>query len=165
MRSATTRCSSGLPTSRSDCCTLLSTRLPPPETHDAVLRAAPGFLGGPALLVVAGFFDGSLEAILWAVALAIDYGIVFVRGVEGFHINVEHFVDRHRLILIITLGESLVSIGVGAEGLYLGIEVVLAALFGIVLIIALWWLYFDYVVLAAERRLAEASGHEQLKLQ
>lgn len=98
-------------------------------------------------------------------ALAIDYGIVFVRGVEGFHINVEHFVDRHRLILIITLGESLVSIGVGAEGLYLGIEVVLAALFGIVLIIALWWLYFDYVVLAAERRLAEASGHEQLKLQ
>lgn len=35
-----------------------------PETHDAVLRAAPGFLGGPALLVVAGFFDGPLEAIL-----------------------------------------------------------------------------------------------------
>ena len=133
----------------------------PPETHDAVLRAAPGFLGGPALLVLAGFFDGPLAAVLWAVALAVDYGIVFVRGVEGFHVNVGHFVERHRLVLIIALGESIVAIGVGAEGLNLGVVVVLAALFGIVLVIALWWLYFDYVVLAAEQRLARESGHEQ----
>ncbi|MGN8216559.1 low temperature requirement protein A [Halococcus salifodinae] len=136
----------------------------PPETRDAVRRAAPGFLGGPALLVVAGFFDGPLEGILWIAALAIDYGIVFVRSVEGFHINVGHFVERHRLVLIIALGESLVAIGVGAEGLELGFSVVLAALFGIVLVIALWWLYFDYVVLAAERTLAETSGHEQTRM-
>lgn len=133
----------------------------PPETHDAVFRAAPGFLGGPALLVLAGFFDGPLQGILWAVALAIDYGIVLVRGVEGFHVNAGHFVERHRLVLIIALGESIVAIGVGAKGLDLGTEVVLAALLGIVLVIALWWLYFDYVVLAAEQRLARESGHDQ----
>lgn len=133
----------------------------PPETHDAVLRAAPGFLGGPALLVLAGFLDGPLAAVLWVVALAVDYGIVFVRGVEGFHVNVGHFVERHRLVLIIALGESLVAIGVGAEGLNLSALVVLAALFGIVLVITLWWLYFDYVVLAAEQRLARESGHQQ----
>ncbi|WP_049996529.1 low temperature requirement protein A [Halococcus sediminicola] len=133
----------------------------PPETHDAVLRASPGFLGGPALLVLAGFLDGPLAAVLWVVALAVDYGIVFVRGVEGFHVNVGHFVERHRLVLIIALGESLVAIGVGAEGLNLSALVVLAALFGIVLVIALWWLYFDYVVLAAEQRLARESGHQQ----
>ena len=133
----------------------------PPETHDAVLRAAPGFLGGPALLVLAGFLDGPLAAVLWVVALAVDYGIVFVRGVEGFHVNVGHFVERHRLVLIIALGESLVAIGVGAEGLNLSALVVLAALFGIVLVIALWWLYFDYIVLAAERTLAAAGGHER----
>ena len=133
----------------------------PPETHDAVLRAAPGFLGGPALLVLAGFLDGPLAAVLWVVALAVDYGIVFVRGVEGFHVTVGHFVERHRLVLIIALGESLVAIGVGAEGLNLSALVVLAALFGIVLVITLWWLYFDYVVLAAEQRLARESGHQQ----
>ncbi|QZP39333.1 low temperature requirement protein A [Halobaculum magnesiiphilum] len=136
----------------------------PPETRDAVLRAAPGFLGGPALLVVAGFFDGLLVGVLWIAALAIDYGIVFVRGVEGFHVNVGHFVERHWLVLIIALGESLVAIGVGAEGIPLGTDVVLAALLGIVLVIALWWLYFDYVVLAAERTLAAASGHEQTRM-
>jgi low temperature requirement protein LtrA len=135
----------------------------PPETRDAVLRATPGFLGGPLLLVVAGFFDGPLEGILWITALAIDYGIVFVRGVEGFHVNVGHFVERHHLVLIIALGESIVAIGVGAEGMELGFSVVLAALLGIVLVIALWWLYFDYVVLAAERTLAEVSGHEQTR--
>ena len=132
-----------------------------PETRDAVLRAAPGFLGGPALLALAGLFDGPLESVLWVVALAVDYGIVLVRGVKGFRVNVGHFVERHRLVLIIALGESLVAIGVGAEGLDLGIGVVLAALLGIVLVITLWWLYFDYVVLAAEQRLARESGHER----
>jgi low temperature requirement protein LtrA len=136
----------------------------PPETRDAVLRATPGFLGGPALLVLASFVAGPLVGLLWIVALVIDYGIVFIRGVEGFHVNVGHFVERHRLILIIALGESLVAIGVGAEGLNLGDTVVLAAFIGIVLTIALWWLYFDYVVLAAEQRLAKESGHEQTVL-
>ena len=140
----------------------LYVRVAPSETREAVLRVAPGFLGGPALLVVAGLFDGgTLQSILWVVALAVDYGIVLVRGVEGFHVHVEHFVERHRLIMIIALGESLVAIGVGAGGLELGLQVVLAALSGITLVIALWWLYFDYVVLAAERTLAAASGHER----
>ncbi|EMA56046.1 low temperature requirement protein A [Halococcus thailandensis JCM 13552] len=134
----------------------------PPETRDAVLRAAPGFLGGPALLVLASFFDGPLKAILWVIALAIDYGIVFVRGVEGFRVNVEHFVERYRLIVIIALGESIVAIGsgVGTGGIALGPLVVLAAILAFVLIAVLWWLYFDYVVFAAEQRLAEESGHD-----
>jgi low temperature requirement protein LtrA len=134
----------------------------PPETRDAVLRAAPGFLGGPALLVLASFFDGPLNGILWAVALALDYGIVFVRGVEGFRVNVEHFVERYRLIVIIALGESIVAIGtgVGTGGTTLGPLVIIAAILGFVLIAVLWWLYFDYVVFAAEQRLAEESGHD-----
>jgi low temperature requirement protein LtrA len=113
---------------------------------------------------LAGFFDGPIEGILWAVALAVDYGIVFIRGVEGFHVNAGHFVERHRLVLIIALGESLIAIGVGTEGVTLDTEIILAALFGIALVIALWWLYFDYVVLAAEHTLAATSGHDQSRL-
>lgn len=111
----------------------LYTAATPPETRDAVLRAAPGFLGGPALLVLASFFDGPLKAILWVVAIAIDYGIVFVRGVEGFRVNVEHFVERYRLIVIIALGESIVAIGsgVGAGGIALGPLVILSYPLGI----------------------------------
>ncbi|WP_264554863.1 low temperature requirement protein A [Halocatena marina] len=130
----------------------------PAETQTAVRRIAPGFLGGPALLVLAGFFDGSVQAILWILAIVIDYGIVFIRGVEGFHVHVEHFVERHRLIMIIALGESLIAIGIGAGGIPLTLTVIGAALLGIILVIALWWLYFDYIVLAAENRLSKEIG-------
>jgi low temperature requirement protein LtrA len=137
-----------------------------PETRDAILRLAPGFLLGPILLIPAGFLDGSMQALLWAIALAVDYGVPLVRGVSGFSIQASHFVERYRLILIIALGESIVAIGVGvnAGNLALTPTVIVAALSGILLVFALWWLYFDYVVLAAERRLVSATGSERAAL-
>ena len=133
-----------------------------PETRQAILRLAPGFLGGPALLVVAGFLDGLPQGTLWAAALAIDYGVPLVRGVVGFHIRASHFVERHGLVIILALGESIVAIG--AAGVDLSAGVVLAAVFAIALSAALWWAYFDYVLLAAERNLSAAQGHERARL-
>jgi low temperature requirement protein LtrA len=135
-----------------------------PETRQAILRLAPGFLAAPALLIVAGFFDGFAQGALWAVALAIDYGVAFVRGVSGFRVHAGHFVERHGLIIIIALGESIVAIGVGASGLVLGAGVIVGALIGIALAATLWWAYFDLVVLAAERRLFAAKGEERARL-
>ena len=51
-----------------------------PEMRQAVLRLAPGLLGGPALLIVAGFLDSLAQGALWAGALAIDYSVPLVRG-------------------------------------------------------------------------------------
>jgi low temperature requirement protein LtrA len=133
-----------------------------PETRRAVLRLAPGLLGGPALLIVAGFLDGLAQGVVWAVALAIDYGVALVRGVGGFHVQAGHFVERHGLIIIIALGESIVAIG--AAGLKLDAGIVLATFFAVMLSAALWWAYFDYVVLAAERRLVSAQGRERARL-
>ncbi len=132
-----------------------------PEQRQAILRLAPGFVGAPALLIVAGFLDGYAQGALWAVALAIDYGVAVVRGVSGFRIHAGHFVERHGLIIIIALGESIVAVGVGAEGLALGAGVVLAAVLGVAVAAGLWWAYFDHVALAAERNLARAQGHER----
>ena len=75
-----------------------------------------------------------------------------------------HFVERHGLIIIISLGESIVAIGVGAGGLELGAGVVFAVGLGMVLVAGLWWAYFDYVALAAERRLIRARGRERATL-
>ncbi len=133
----------------------------PPETRAAILRLAPGFLGAPILLVVSGFVGPSLQAALWAAAIVVDYGVARFRGVEGFHVQANHFVERHRLIIIIALGESIVAIGVGMAGLAVTTRLLLAVLFGFVLIATLWWLYFDYITLAAERRFANASDRER----
>lgn len=136
----------------------------PPETREAVLRLAPGFLGAPLLLIAAGFVVARYQSALWAIAIALDFGVARIRGVEGFHIRASHFVERHRLVVIIALGESIVAIGVGATGLALDAEVVLAVFSGFVLIAMLWWLYFDYATLAAERRLTAIHGHDRAVL-
>ena len=130
----------------------------------AILRLAPGFLGAPALLIVAGFLDGFAQGALWAVALAVGYGVAFVRGVSGFRIHPGHFAERHGLVVIIALGESIVAVGVGASGVGLGAAVIVAAVLGIALAAALWWAYFDLVMLTAERRLSEARGEERARL-
>jgi low temperature requirement protein LtrA len=137
-----------------------------PETRDAILRLAPGFLGGPLLLVVASFLAGSLQAAVWVVALVIDYGVAYVRGVAGFRIHPEHFVDRHRDIVIIALGESVLAMGLGLgnDVLELPPESIVAAFLGIILAAGLAWLYFDYVTLAMEENLVTADPHERAKM-
>ena len=64
--------------------------------------------------------------------------------------------------MIIALGESIVALGVGATVLDAG--VVAAALLGLTVCAALWWLYFDVVALVAERRLRETTGNAQLAM-
>ena len=135
-----------------------------PEQRRAILRLAPGFLGAPALLIVAGFLDGFAQGALWAVALAIAYGVAYVRGVSGFRIHPGHFAERHGLVVIIALGESIVAVGVGASGIGLDPRVLVAAVLGIMLAAALWWAYFDLVMLTAERRLSAAQGEERTRL-
>jgi low temperature requirement protein LtrA len=113
---------------------------------------------------VAGFLDDSAQGALWFLALVINFGGPFVFGVLGFKIHAGHFVERHGLIIIIALGESIVAIGVGASEVGLGAGVILASLLGVAVAASLWWAYFDYVVLLAERRLSGARGHERARL-
>ena len=82
-------------------------------------------------------------------------------GSEGWKLVPGHFAERHGLIIIIALGESIVAIGVGAHG-HVDAGVVAASVLGIAVAGALWWLYFDVVALVAERRLTNATvGREQ----
>lgn len=133
-----------------------------PELRTSVAGLAVSTAVGVGLIVGASFLDADLQGAVWAVALLIDYGGPLVFGQEGWKLAPGHFAERHGLILIIALGESIVAIGVGAEGLEIGAGEVLAAVGGIAVAAALWWLYFDVVALAAERRLATAvKGREQ----
>jgi low temperature requirement protein LtrA len=135
-----------------------------PETRRAILRLSTGFLLAPALLIVAGFLDGFAQGLLWIFALLIDYGVALVGGVSGFRVHAGHFVERHGLVIIIALGESIVAVGVGVSGLTIGAGVIVATVLGVALAAGLWWAYFDLVMLAAERRLSRAKGEERARL-
>src|SRR2546429_684725 len=130
----------------------------------AVVRILPPSILAPALLVVAGFLDGSGQLALWGAALAIDYLGPVVGHMRGWRVSPEHFVERFGLIIIIALGESIVAIGVGASGVGLDIGVIAAALLGITVAACLWWSYFDWVVYVAQARLTEATGARRAAL-
>ena len=132
--------------------------------HEAAMRLARTAIPAPALLIAAGFLDGPAQATLWIVALAVDYGGPLVFGVSGFRVSASHFVERFALIVIIALGESIVAIGVGAAGLELDLGLMAAAALGIVIACALWWAYFDWMAIHAERVFREAQGDARARL-
>jgi low temperature requirement protein LtrA len=129
-----------------------------PEVHVAVARLLPTGIGGPLILVAAAFTDGSLQAALWVLALAVDYGGPLVTGVAGYRVHPAHFAERFSLIVIIALGESIVAIGVGAGDEELTAAIGLAAVLALATSAALWWAYFDVVAEIAHRRLGELRG-------
>jgi low temperature requirement protein LtrA len=116
---------------------------------------------GVGLLLLASATNGALQGALWALALLLDMGGPYLFGSEGWKLVPGHFAERHGLIVIIALGESIVAIGVGSNA---GVDagVVAAAILGMAVAGALWWLYFDVVALVAERRLSNATeGRER----
>jgi low temperature requirement protein LtrA len=127
------------------------------DAAEAIRRLARTALPAPALLIAASFLDGPAQALLWALALAIDFSGPYVFGVSGFRVSPAHFAERFSLIVIIALGESIVAIGAGLEG-ELDAGVVGAALLGLVIACAIWWAYFDVVAIVSERHFREARG-------
>ncbi len=135
-----------------------------PNSRGALVRFAPTALLGASLLLVAGFLDGNARIAVWVVALAVDYfGPVVIGMGGGWRMAPEHFAERHGLIILIALGESIVAIGAGA-GFELTTGVVVAAVLGIVVVSALWWLYFDVAAIFARTRLTQTTGLEQARL-
>jgi low temperature requirement protein LtrA len=125
----------------------------------ALRRSTWGLGGGTALgvglLIVGSFLDPGARAAVWGLALVLDVGEPYLFGSEGWRLVPGHFAERHGLVIIIALGESIVAIGVGA-GAEMTWGIAGAATLGIAMLAAMWWTYFDVVALVSARRLANA---------
>ncbi len=116
---------------------------------------------GVGLLLAAAFTHGGVQIGLWGLALILDAGGPYLFGADGWRLIPGHFAERHGLIVIIALGESIVALGVGANP-SLSTGVVVAAVLGVVVAAALWWVYFDVTAIVAEWRLSQAAeGRER----
>ena len=129
----------------------------------AVGRLAAGSAIAIALLFVAAGLDGRVQVGIWAIALLLDAAGAYIGGGRGWRLAAGHFAERHALIVIIAIGESIVALGVGATT-DLSTGVVVAAALGLAVAAALWWAYFDVVALVAERKLREMTGKAQLTM-
>ena len=108
----------------------------------AILRLAPFNLAAAGLILVGGAFGGDLQWALWALAALLLWVTPWFTSTEGFVIAPEHFVERHGLVVIVALGESIVVIGAAAS-LELDAGLVLIVLLALALTASLWWLYFS----------------------
>jgi low temperature requirement protein LtrA len=135
-----------------------------PGLRRSVAGLAVGTAIGTTLLIIGSFLDPGAQAAVWGLALILDVGEPYLFGAEGWHLVPGHFAERHGLVIIIALGESIVAIGVGA-GSHLTWGIAGAATLGIGVVAALWWTYFDIVALVSARRLIRApEGRVQNEL-
>jgi low temperature requirement protein LtrA len=144
---------------------LYAVSAPDVNVYQAVLRMSPTSVLSCAMLIGASFADGTTQGAIWAAALLIDYtGVMIGRG-RGWTLHPKHFAERHGLIVLIALGESIVAVGIGASSsAELELGEIGAAVLGVVVAASLWWVYFDVTALVAERRLTQATGEERAEL-
>lgn len=136
-----------------------------PGVGDAARRLAPGLLTGAGLILVAAFLPpGWPRGLLWLVAIVIDVGSPLVTGTRGWEVSPGHFAERHGLVVIIALGESIVALGVGVADQLYSVRIIVSVLVGFTALACLWWLYFDVVAIAAEERLSSAPQEERTAL-
>jgi low temperature requirement protein LtrA len=130
----------------------------------AILRNAPSALAGAALIVAAGFVHGGLRPTLWLAALAVGLFGPLLGGISGWRVQPAHFVERHGLIVIIAIGESLIAIGLGARSTEIGTGVIVAAVLGLVVTTSFWLAYFDFFPIRGQQMLADRSGAQRTAL-
>jgi low temperature requirement protein LtrA len=93
---------------------------------------------------------------LWTAAFVLHWASPALTAVGDFRIRTAHFVERHGLIVLIALGESVVAVGIGVQTRRLSAGLITTALLGLAVTAGLWWLYFDGEDARAEQALREA---------
>jgi low temperature requirement protein LtrA len=94
------------------------------------------------LILVGTIVGGAVEYVLWGLAVSLFVVIPWLVPEEAGWIKVGHFVERHGLVVMVALGESVVAVGIGASGLDLTWQMVAVATLGLALTAEFWRVYF-----------------------
>ena len=133
--------------------------------HGAILRLAPGFLLSATLVIGGAVIGGAAQPWIWLLAIVLDVMTPVLLGDVGqFRVHAGHFAERHGLIIIIALGESIVALGSGVTNGTVDLRLIVGASLGVAVAATLWWLYFDIVAIVAEHRMKQARGGERAQI-
>lgn len=133
-----------------------------PGISGAVIRLAGTVLIAAGLLLTGAYLGGVWQVALVAVAVLIDVIGPFLSRGQGWQLALGHFAERHGLIIIIALGESIFAIGIGAAGLEVSPLLLLTVLLGVAVACALWVAYFDGSAQAVEHGLERREGVQRV---
>ncbi|GIJ21286.1 low temperature requirement protein A [Micromonospora lutea] len=145
-----------------------------PAERRQLLRYAPELTLSTVLLLVAALLPAHLpdpgtahlvRDALWVTVVLLQYGTGLLNRTWGWEVtSAEHWTERYDLILIIALGESVISVGLGSDLLsqpatWPGVT---AGVLGIVFTAALWWAHYDMIGPAARIALHATLGRARV---
>ncbi|KQV06964.1 low temperature requirement protein A [Leifsonia sp. Root112D2] len=113
------------------------------QASRAILRVMPFNVGGALVLVAAAFVPEPWRWAMFLLAVAVFLSSTFWHASRGFDVGGSHFVERHGLLMIIAFGEAIVSVGVGAAGVGVSADVIVAIVLCVGVVAAMWWCYFS----------------------
>jgi low temperature requirement protein LtrA len=115
---------------------------------------APLNFGSALLVLIGGLLPEPHRYALWAAAFALEIVTPYLHRMEQHSVIAGHFVERHGLVVIIAIGESIVAVGLGFAGMRIDLGVVTVAILGLCTAYYLWWAYFAGDEERAEHALA-----------
>ena len=135
------------------------------ELRHTIQRTLATALAALVLLFVGAFLPADPRLAVWVAAVLVDYVGIYVGGSRGWRVSAPgHFAERHGLVVIIAIGESVVSVAIAVGQSAINWSLLAGALLGIALAMALWRTYFNAIAVAVELRLRELSGDDRTRL-
>jgi low temperature requirement protein LtrA len=128
-----------------------------PAAAAAMRRLGPLNITAALLVLVGGLVPDPFRHLCWLAALVLQIASPYLHRLELHHVNTGHFVERHGLVVIVAIGESIVSIGAGFAGVHLDGGAILVAVLGLCIAYYLWWIYFAGDDTRSEHALARAA--------
>ena len=131
-----------------------------------ILSMCAALVPSSALLVLGAFAGAPLQVWIWLVAIVLDLLVVYLTSRGGnWRINsLTHFAERHGLVIILALGESVVAIGIGVGRLPVSTAIIVGSVLAVALAVGSWWVYFHHFAPKLEHLVARKAGVERAGL-
>ena len=139
------------------------------DTKDGQRAAVAGFasisLTGLLAALGGAFADPSVRIWWWLAAIVLDMIAGFIGGrSQGWRIKGKHFAERHGLIIIIALGESLIVAASAVAVEDMSADLIVAGGLAVVVTCLLWWSYFSWIREHMEHHLVRKTGPPKAQL-
>jgi low temperature requirement protein LtrA len=135
--------------------------------RQVIVSMSAALLPAAALLVIGALVGAPYQVWIWLVAIMLDLVVVYLTSRSGgnWRLNsAAHFSERHGLVVILALGESVVAIGIGVAAEPVSTSIIIGSVLAVALAVGLWWVYFHHFAPKIEHLLASKTGFDRMAL-
>ncbi|GIE96731.1 low temperature requirement protein A [Paractinoplanes rishiriensis] len=113
-----------------------------PGARDLMRVFAPLNILAALLVLAGGLVPDPWRYLFWVAAPLVQIVAGYLHRINLHTISAGHFAERHGLVVIVAIGESILAIGTGFHGVPLGLGEILTAVLALCVAYYFWWYYF-----------------------